>query len=157
MDFLLMVQPYWLWLGITIVLALIELATAFSLTTIWFAIPAFLLIFISGIVVPVRWQLAIFLFLSLVLLIVIRPYALKKLKTGQVRTNVDSLTGQTALVTKRIAEFEKGEIKLNGQIWSAKPESGGVLEAGVKCTVLRVEGVHAIVCPENEQNPPPQA
>ena len=145
MDILLFIEPYWLWLGATVIFALIELATAASLTTIWFAISAFCLVFLSFPVHSFRWQLAIFLAIALVLLIFTRPAALKKLKAGREKTNVDSLVGQTAPVTKHIGEFERGEISLGGVAWTAVSEGGEALEAGTKCVVLRIEGVKAVV------------
>ncbi|MDR2490606.1 MAG: NfeD family protein [Spirochaetaceae bacterium] len=155
MDILLPVQPAWLWLAVALILAVIELLTAFALTTIWFAIPAVLLIFVSSVVVPFRWQAAIFLVLSLALLIFARPFAVKKLRVGKEKTNIDGLIGKTAVVIKTIHEFEKGEIKLNGLVWSAGSEDGSVIEAGCVCIVKRIEGTRAIVYEQKDtaQNP----
>ncbi|MDR2468100.1 MAG: NfeD family protein, partial [Spirochaetaceae bacterium] len=145
MDILLFIEPYWFWLAATVVLALIELATAVSLTTIWFAISAFCMVFLSFPVRSFRWQLAIFLAIAVVLLIFTRPVALKKLKAGREKTNVDSLAGKTALVIKPVREFERGEIRIDGVVWTAVSEDGRTLEAGEKCAVSRVEGAHAVV------------
>ncbi|MDR0550691.1 MAG: NfeD family protein [Spirochaetaceae bacterium] len=148
MEILPLVQPHWIWLCAAILLALVELATSASLTTIWFAFPALILIFLSAIIVSFKLQLAIFLVLSLAMLILLRPLAIKKLKIGGEKTNAESLAGKTALVTRRIAEFETGEIKISGQFWSAKAElPTDVLEAGTPCQITRIEGVHAVVRP----------
>ena len=149
-----MIQPEWLWLAAALILTVIELLTAFALTTIWFAIPAVLLIFVSGVVVSFRWQVVIFLVLSLVLLIFARPFAVKKLRVGKEKTNIDGLIGKTAVVIKTIHEFEKGEIKLNGLMWSAASEDGSVIRAGHVCIVKRIEGARAIVC-EQKVEPAP--
>jgi hypothetical protein len=53
-----------------------------------------------------------------------RPIAIKKFKMGGEKTNVDSLVGKCALVTKKITEFDRGEVKLNGLIWTARTEDG---------------------------------
>jgi membrane protein implicated in regulation of membrane protease activity len=82
-----------------------------------------------------------------VLLIFTRPVAVKKFKTGRVKTNVDSLAVKHALVTKQIGEIEKGEVKVSGQIWSARSDDDTVINEGTKCEVVRIEGVHAIVRP----------
>jgi hypothetical protein len=74
-----------------------------------------------------------------------RPLAIKKFKTGKVKTNVDSLVGMSALVTRQIREFERGEVKLNGQFWTARSEDGSTINEGTKCEVVRIEGVQAIV------------
>jgi len=67
---------------------------------------------------------------------------------------VDSLIGMHALVTKKISEFERGEVKLNGQFWTARSEDGSVINEGIKCEVVRIEGVQAIVRVLNVENTP---
>lgn len=142
----------WIWVAVTVVFTLVEVFTM-GLTTIWFALAAFVMIFLSFLPIPLIYQLAIFLVISAALLIFTRPVALKKFKTGREKTNVDSLVGKHALVTKQIGEFDKGEVKLNGQIWSARSEDGSLISEGSKCEVVRIEGVHAIVRVLSEQTP----
>lgn len=140
-------ELHWVWVFLTVLFAVIEVFT-FGLVTVWFSLAAFLMIFFSLIFrnVPFVYQLMIFLALSAAMLVFTRPLAIKKFKMGKEKTNVDSLVGMHALVLKKVSEFDKGEVKLNGQIWSAKPESEGmVFEEGTKCEVVRIEGVHAIV------------
>ena len=133
-----------------IVLAIIEGLTM-GLTTIWFAIAALIMVFISFLPIPFAFQVMIFLGISAILLFFTRPLAIKKFKTGKVKTNVDSLVGKNALVTKTITEFDRGEIKINGQIWSAKTEDGEALTEGTKCEIVCIEGVQAIVKIYNEK------
>ena len=134
----------WVWVALVIIFALIE-AFTFGLTTIWFAISAFVMVFLSFIIKPLPVQIIIFLLIAGVLLFFTRPIAIKKLKTGKVKTNVDSLVGMHALVTKKISEFDRGEVKLNGQFWTSRSEDGSTIEEGTKCEVVRIEGVQAIV------------
>jgi len=144
LDFGIGIPSHWIWLALTVLFAVIEGLTL-GLTTIWFALGALVMIFISFLPIPLVFQIMIFLAISTAFLIFTRPLALKKFKTGKEKTNVDSLIGKNALVTKKITEFEKGEIKLSGQIWSARAEESAILEEGAKCTVIRIEGVQAIV------------
>jgi membrane protein implicated in regulation of membrane protease activity len=139
------VSSPWFWLILTIVFTIIELASSLCLTTIWFAISAFFMIFFSMAVKQIYAQLAVFLGIALVLLILTRPIAIKKLHTGREKTNIDSLTGKKALVVNTISEFENGNIKLNGIIWSAKSRDGSLIKAGEKCVVTAIEGAHAVV------------
>ena len=138
----------WIWVILVIVFAVIEGFT-FGLTTIWFALSALILVFLSFLPIPVLYQVLIFLSISAILLFFTRPIAIKKLKIGKVKTNVDSLIGKNALVIKQISEFDRGEIKVNGQIWSARLEEGPVftIAEGTRCEVVRIEGVQAIVRP----------
>jgi len=141
------ISPHWIWIGLTILFAIIE-AVTLGLTTIWLALGALVLVFLSFIPgLAFEFQVLIFLAISAVLLFFTRPLALKKFRTGRVKTNVDSLVGKNALVIKQITEFDRGEVKLNGQIWSARLEEGStsLITEGTKCEVVAVEGVQVIV------------
>jgi membrane protein implicated in regulation of membrane protease activity len=134
-----------------VVFTLIELASSFNLITIWFAISSLIMIFISGLTelfsAPIRFRLhiGIFLLIAILLLVLTRPIAIKKLKVGKIKTNVNDLVGRDALVTKQITKFSKGEVKIKGQIWTAIAENDDDIEEGKECIVVRIEGVKAIV------------
>jgi membrane protein implicated in regulation of membrane protease activity len=102
-----------------------------------------ILVSLLGLSFPV--QLLIWLIISSVLLYFTRPYALGKLKVGKVATNVDSLVGKSALVVKTITKHDKGEIKINGIIWSAKTEDDAELAEGSECEIVAIQGATAIV------------
>jgi len=138
------IPPHWIWVVLTVIFTVIEVLT-FGLTTVWFALAAFVMVFLSFFPIPFVFQVIIFLAISTCLLIFTRPVAVKKLKIGKEKTNVDSLAGKHALVIKEIGEFERGEVKLNGQIWSAHSDDNSVIKEGTKCEVVRIEGVQAIV------------
>jgi len=141
----------WIWVALVIIFALIEIFTL-GLTTVWFAIAALVMVFLSFIQIPLTGQILIFLAISGALLFFTRPLAVKKFKIGQEKTNVDSLIGKHALVIKTIGEFERGEAKINGQIWSAHSEDNTVITEGSKCEILRIEGVQLIVRKLTEEN-----
>jgi membrane protein implicated in regulation of membrane protease activity len=140
----------WIWVALVIIFALIEVFTL-GLTTVWFAIAALLMVFLSLIKIPLSVQILIFLAVSALLLIFTRPLAIKKFKMGKEKTNVDSLVGKHVLVTRKISEFEKGEVKLSGLFWAARPDSNMEIAEGTKCEVLRIEGVQLIVRPLSEE------
>ena len=143
MNFILQNMP-WFWLGMAIIFTLIEVFTA-GLTTIWFAIGSIPMIFLSFLPIPFLYQVLIMLVISIVLLIFTRPFFVKKLNANKEKTNVDALLGKTALVTKKITKFEKGEVKIDGKIWTAKSVSDEDLEEGTECLLQSIEGVTAIV------------
>jgi membrane protein implicated in regulation of membrane protease activity len=145
-DFIYIPRPGtgWIWLVLTVIFTIIEGLT-FGLTTIWFAIAALIMIFVSFLPIAFVYQVIIFLVIAAALLVFTRPIAVRKFKTGRVKTNVDSLAGRHAIVTKQIGEFDTGEVKISGQIWSARSEDNSVINEGIKCEVARIEGVHAIV------------
>jgi membrane protein implicated in regulation of membrane protease activity len=141
----------WIWVAVVILCALVEICT-FGLTTVWFALAALVMVFLSLLNISLPVQILIFLAISSALLLFTRPLAIKKLKVGREKTNVDSLVGRHALVTKKIGEFEKGEVKLGAQIWSAQSEDNGEIAEGVKCEVMRIEGARVIVRPLAPEN-----
>lgn len=143
MYMFLMNNLMWFWLGVMLLCVVIE-AVTFALTTVWGAIAAFVMIFVSRTNMPLKWQLILFLVLTIVLVLTTRPFAVKKLKLGKDKTNVNSMEGQEVLVTKRISRFEKGEVKAkNGVIWSAKnadeQDEADILEGSV-CKIVKVDG-----------------
>ncbi|MDR0290067.1 MAG: NfeD family protein [Treponema sp.] len=136
----------WIWVALVIIFAVVELLT-FGLTTVWFAIAALVMVFLSFFGIPFAVQVLIFLAISAVLLIFTRPLAIKRFKMKKEKTNVEGFAGKHVLITKTISEFEKGEAKLNGLVWSARSENNTEITEGTKCEVLRVEGVQLIVRP----------
>lgn len=135
----------WIWLIIMVICILIESFT-FSLTTIWAAISSIPMIFISKTNLPLRWQFLFFLIMTIVLIIFTRPFAIKKLKLGKYKTNVESLIGQEVLVTKTISPFNNGEVKSkNGVIWHSKSEDNSEILVDTICNVVSIEGNTLIV------------
>lgn len=135
----------WFWL-IVMVLCIVVEAVTFSLTTVWAAVSAFVMIFLSRAGLPFRWQLLVFFVLTLVLLLFTRPFAVRKLKLGKVTTNVNSLDGQEVLVVRKISKFEKGEVRAaNGVVWTATAEGDGEIPERTVCVVSRVEGNTLVV------------
>ena len=135
----------WIWLGVLILCCIIE-AMTLTLTAIWAAISAIPMIFIARTPLPFQWQLLIFAVLTVALIIFTRPFAVKKLKNGSQKTNVDEMAGQEVIVTKAINQFEKGEVKAkNGVIWSATSSEGKLIPVGALCKILSVEGNTLII------------
>jgi membrane protein implicated in regulation of membrane protease activity len=141
----------WFWLSVAIFALIIEALSAFSLTTIWFALSAIIMIAVASIAeiysvtIPIKWQWGIFLSISLLTLIFTRPFAIKRLKVGHIKTNADSFIGSEALVIRDIPKFGRGEVKIGGQIWSAKSKNQTQIPSGQICTVLEIQGVTLIV------------
>ena len=134
----------WVWVAVTIICVVIESLTL-SLTTIWFGISSFLLVFLAFTPIPFGAQLFIFVALSLVLLIFTRPVVKKKLNKKQIATNYERIIGQIAVVTKKITALDKGSVKINGMEWTAAVKEDITLEKGSKCIIEEIAGVTAYV------------
>ena len=75
-----------------------------------------------------------------------RPAAAKLLTPGISPTNADRVLSQIALVTEEIDNIaETGQVKLFGQVWTARSESGEVIPAQSRVRILRIEGVKVFV------------
>ena len=134
----------WVWVAVTIICIVIESLTL-SLTTLWFGISSFLLVFLAFTPIPFGVQLFIFVALSLVLLIFTRPVVKKKLNKKQIATNYERIIGQIAVVTKKITALDKGSVKINGMEWTAAVKEDITLEKGSKCIIEEIAGVTAYV------------
>ena len=140
-----------IWIGVAVFFAIIE-AVTMGLTTIWFSAGGLAACIASLMGAPVIVQVLVFLAASILLLYYTKPLAEKKLKIGSEKTNVDALAGQIGIVTEDIVPHNTGQVKVNGQIWTAisdKPEATITQKAEVR--ILRVEGVKLIVTPVKEQ------
>ena len=123
------------WLMAFIILVVMEFLTM-GLTTIWFAIGALVSFFASLFGAAVWLQIVLFLVVSLVVLVVYRPLAVKYVNSRRTKTNVDDLIGREAKVIERIDNLnETGRVLLNGIDWSARS------------TLIEVQGVKLIVEP----------
>jgi putative membrane protein len=134
----------WFWFGIAVLCAVIEGMTL-GLTTVWFSLSAVLMIFVSMFHPPFYLQCLLFALIALLLLFFTRPLALKLLHTKREKTNADSLIGKKALVLQTITEFEKGQVKINGIVWTAASIGNAEIPAGDECIIEKIEGVTLIV------------
>ena len=134
----------WVWVAVTIICVIIESLTL-SLTTIWFGISAFVMVFLAFTSLPFPAQLFIFVALALVLLIFTRPIVKQKLNQKKIATNYERIIGQIAVVTKKITALDKGSVKINGMEWTAAVREDIVLEEGSKCIIEEIAGVTAYV------------
>lgn len=122
-----------------------------SLTTIWAAIAAVPFIFVAKTPLPFRWQLLLFVAITVALIVFTRPFAVRKLNIGKSsNTNVNALAGQEVLVVRKITPFEKGCAKAkNGVEWTAVSDGGTEIDEGAVCIVLKIEG-NTLVLKEKE-------
>lgn len=145
-SFIINVMP-WIWVGLLVVMIVIEACTM-GLTTIWAAAACIPMVFVTRTGLALQWQFLIFIFITAILVFFTRPFAVKYLKIGdESRGNINSLDGQTVLCIKKVSEFEFGEVKTkNGVVWTAKLEEGQTEIAEKEtCTVSRVEGNTLVV------------
>lgn len=131
----------YVWLGIIIVLAIIEAATV-NLTTIWFVISGLVSLLLSFVVDNVVLQVGVFCLLGVILMVLIKSLLQKKLKVKPTRTNVDRIIGMQGVVTEAITR-DTGEVKVDGKRWTARSKQK--IELGTSVKVEKIEGAKIIV------------
>ena len=136
-----------LWLVLLILFVFAEASTV-SLVSLWFATGALAAIVVSLLDGALWLQTAVFLLVSVGLLLSLRPLLRKYFTPKLTRTNLDSVIGSEGLVTEDINNLSaSGRIKLGAMEWSARSTSGDPIPAGTKIKVDKIEGVRAFVTP----------
>lgn len=137
--------PAFVW-GVVLVLLLLGEAATVGLTFIWFAVGAAGGLIAALLGWSVLVQCLIFLGLSALSLVLVRPLARRLLQTKISPTNADQVIGKTAFVTEAIDNTAgQGQVNISGQIWSARSEQGVVIPVDTQVRVLRIEGVKVFV------------
>lgn len=146
-----------IWLAVLVVCVGIEIATM-GLTTIWFAGGALVSAILAALNAPLWLQIVAFFVVSLILLYLTRPVAVKYFNKDRVKTNVESLIGRQAIVISEIDNLQGiGQVTVGGQEWSARSVKDDVqLPVGSVVVVRSVSGVKLIaeekdLSAENEQ------
>ena len=135
-----------IWLALTAVLLIIEIATL-GLTTIWFAAGALFAFFAALLGMNQGIQIGVFVVVSVVLLFFTRPLAVKYLNTKTIKTNTEALVGKTARVIVDINNLKsQGQVVINGLEWTARSSDDTVVfKIGDAVTMVGIEGVKLIV------------
>lgn len=138
-----------LWWVIALVIFLLLEAVTIQLVSLWFAAGSLVAAIAAGFGADTVVCFALFLCVSAVLLIFTRPMAKKYLDRKKSATNADALIGQCAVVVMPIDNLKaEGQVKVKGQIWTARSEQDEVFFAdGDKVEVKAIEGVKLIVAP----------
>ena len=135
------------WLGLMILFLMAEAATV-SLVSMWFACGAFAALLVSFFGGNVVWQISVFIVVSTVLLLSLRPLLRKYFTPRLSKTNVDSVIGSQGYVTETIDNVEAtGQVKLGAMYWTARSTSGDPIAKDTLVRVDRIEGVKAFVSP----------
>lgn len=142
------------WIGAALVLGVIE-----TLTT------DFIFLMLAGgalggaladaLGLPVWGQAIVFGIVSIVLLVLVRPWAKRVLhkSSPEYSSNAQALVGESAVAITEITGAD-GRVRLAGAEWSARladdaEASASVIPAGAELTVVSIDGAVAVVRPTN--------
>ena len=139
-----MVVIYWM-IAFLIFLG-VEAATT-SLASIWFAGGALAALAAAAVGLGVKAQLIVFVLVSFILLLLVRPLASGFMKGKDTKTNVDGLVGRKAVVKERVDNLAgTGTAVLGAETWLARSVvEGQIFEPGPVVEVAAISGAKLIV------------
>jgi membrane protein implicated in regulation of membrane protease activity len=133
------------WLALALLFIFVEFVTP-QLVSIWVSLGSFAALVISLLGGPVWLQVGLFLVVSVIAILTTRSLYRKYVKQKAVPTNADALIEKTAVVLIEINNLEAvGQVKVNGQIWSAKNMTDHIIPEGSLVIVKEIVGVKMIV------------
>ena len=141
-------QPWsyiFFWFVIVLVAVIVELETI-QLVSVWFAASGIVSMLLAAFNCSIEAQIIVFVILAAILFIFSRPLV-KKLSKGKVEiSTVESMIGETVVVTKEIKIGEIGEIKAKYDKYSAiAPSETSDIPIDTICVIKEIRGNKVIV------------
>ena len=136
-----------LWLIAAGIFFIIEIATV-GFLIFWLGIGALLAMITSFITDNIIVQTVVFVVTSSVLIPLTKPLADKFWNKKPLPTNSYSLIGKHGIVIKDINNIQAiGQVKVNGEIWSAKSVDESTIEKDTEIEIIKIDGVKLVVSP----------
>ena len=146
--------PSLFWLIAAVVLLVVE-AVSVGLTSIWFSLGAVAALIVSFFTPNIWIQIGCFLAVSFLTLFGVRPAARRFMASSRQATNADRVIGAEGVVVEAVDNLNaKGQVKVNGSIWTARAQDDTVIPPSTLVRVDRIEGVKLIVTPLPRQAAP---
>lgn len=130
------------WLVVVILLVVIEAMTV-NLVTIWFIISGIVTMFLSFFLNDLISQLAIFVLLGILLMILTKPVIEEMKKNKEEKLNLERIIGMEGVVIKEIKKNVIGEVKVDGKTWSAIADKKITVDSDI--VVEEIRGVKLVV------------
>ena len=134
-----------IWIVIAIAAVIIELLTPTALVCIWFACGGVVAALLSFLGIDITYQIVVFIAISLITMIIVRPIATRYLRGNTIATNADRFIGEVGSVTRSIVDGAWGEVYIKSTYWSAVEVNGNDINKGKKVKVIAIEGAKLIV------------
>ena len=136
-----------IWLIAAGVFLILEIFTM-GFLVFWLSIGSLLAMLISLITDSIIIQTTVFVISSGLLIFATKPFVKKFTEKDNTKTNVYSLVGKKAIVIEDIDwTTGTGQIKFEGQVWSAKTHEQVNISKGTEVEIESIEGVKAFVKP----------
>ncbi len=137
-----------IWLILAGVFLILEIFTA-GFLIFWLSLGSLFAMIVSFFTDSIIIQTAVFVVSSTILIFATKPFVKKFAQNkNSIKTNVFSIVGKTGLVTEEINPIQStGQIKINGETWSASTKNNVIIPEGSEVEVLEIKGVKTIVAP----------
>ena len=111
----------------------------------WFGIGSLLAMITSLFTDSLIIQSIVFLVSSTTLVLFTKPIVNKYISKSTVPTNVYSIIDKIGFVTKEISMQSSGQVKVDGETWTAVSEDSNILKEGSEIKVVKIDGVKLVV------------
>ena len=136
-----------IWLIASGIFFIIEIFTV-GFFVFWLGVAALIAMVISFFIDNVIFQASVFVISSGLLILATRPLINKIAKKDATPTNVYSLVGKKGIVVEDINWANgTGQVKVEGDIWSAKTKEQINIPKGTEVEIESIEGVKVYVTP----------
>lgn len=137
---------WYIWLILAGIFVIAEIATV-GFLIFWLSLGSLCAMITSFFTDNIIIQTAVFVVTSALFIFFTRPLAKKLEKTDNpLVTNAFSIIGKKALVIKEINPNQGvGQIKIDGQVWTAKSTNEEIISEGTEVLILSIDGVKAVV------------
>ena len=137
-------MPWFAWAIVAVVMAVVEIMSL-GLITMWFVVGAIAALVASLLGADLFVQCAVFLVVSIVLLVALRPAVLKYRKRGE--STEQTLVGQRAIVDEAIDNDRMvGRVRTSDNMtWAARSADGAPIETGAGVVVVAQESIKLVV------------
>ena len=131
----------WIWLTVIVVMSILELATI-QFVSIWFVVGAIGGLILSVFGLSILFQVIAFIVITITSVVLTRPLVKKIMNFKKEDTNLGRYINKTGMVIEEINNnFNSGQVKVSGLVWTARSEGGDVIKVGEKIKVTSIDGV----------------
>ena len=133
------------WIAAILVFLVVEAATV-GLVSIWFAFGSLCALIAAALGAGIWIQIGLFIVVSAVVMIVLRPLARKYINVRRKPTNADRVIGMICPVTEDIDNIAgTGAVTVDGKAWTARSANGEKIARGDLVRPVSIQGVKLIV------------
>lgn len=142
-------NPWAVWLALAGGLAVSEMTTL-DMTLLMLSVGAVAGFLVALLVPGLVWaQIVAAVVVALLCLTLVRPSILRRIHRGVgFRSSVEKVVGSNGTTTREVTA-SGGEVRVNGETWSARSYDGEPIAAGVEVDVFELDGLTVVVYPSH--------